>query len=111
EVATEVSLNTAFGVERVARYAFARAAQRRKHVTLVHKTNVLSYAGRLGSRVVDEVGKEYPDVEIAYQPTHAPTIPIVTEPGRFAVIDTENRAADINAHLGAGLSARIVLAS
>ena len=57
EVATEVSLNTAFGVERVARYAFALAAQRRKHLTLVHKTNVLTYAGRLWSRVVDEVGR------------------------------------------------------
>ena len=81
EVATEVSLNTAFGVERVARYAFAKAAERRKHVTLVHKTNVLSYAGRLWSRVVDEVAREYPDVEVAYQHIDATrTNPSMFEP-------------------------------
>lgn len=60
EVATEVSVNTAFGVERVVRDAFARAQTRRKHLTLVHKTNVLAFAGGLWSRIVAEVGKEYP---------------------------------------------------
>src|ERR1700739_3905326 len=63
EVATEVSLNTAFGVRRVVQYAFERARQRRKHLTLVHKTNVLTFAGKLWSRIVAEVGEEYPDVE------------------------------------------------
>ncbi|MDT4998790.1 MAG: 3-isopropylmalate dehydrogenase, partial [Mycobacterium sp.] len=58
EVATEVSLNTAFGVQRVVRDAFARAAKRRKHLTLVHKTNVLTFAGKLWSRIVAEVGTE-----------------------------------------------------
>ena len=81
EVATEVSLNTAFGVERVARYAFARAAERRKHVTLVHKTNVLTYAGRLWSRLVDEVSRDHPDIEVAYQHIDATrTNPSMFEP-------------------------------
>ncbi|MDT5323381.1 MAG: 3-isopropylmalate dehydrogenase, partial [Mycobacterium sp.] len=65
EVATEVSLNTAFGVQRVVRDAFARAAKRRKHLTLVHKTNVLTFAGSLWSRTVAEVGADFPDVEVA----------------------------------------------
>src|SRR5277367_4966458 len=64
EVATEVSLNTAFGVERVIRDAFRRAAKRRKHLTLVHKTNVLTFAGKLWSRIVAEVSTEFPDVEV-----------------------------------------------
>src|SRR4051794_40994143 len=67
EVATEVSLNTAFGVQRVVRDAFGRAAKRRKHLTLVHKTNVLTFAGSLWSRTVAEVGKDFPDVEVVYQ--------------------------------------------
>src|SRR3954452_3428960 len=67
EVATEVSLNTAYGVERVVRDAFGRAQQRRKHLTLVHKTNVLVHAGGLWKRVFDQVAAEFPDVETAYQ--------------------------------------------
>ena len=67
EVATEVSVNTAFGVQRVVRDAFTRAQARRKHLTLVHKTNVLAFAGSLWSRIVAEVGAEFPDVEVAYQ--------------------------------------------
>src|SRR3954464_9407514 len=86
EVATEVSLNTAFGVERVVRDAFARASKRRKHLTLVHKTNVLTFAGKLWSRIVEEVGREFPDVEVAYQHIDAATIHLVTDPGRFDVI-------------------------
>ncbi len=111
EVATEVSLNTAFGVERVARYAFARAADRRKHVTLVHKTNVLSYAGRLWSRVVEEVSGDYPDVEVAYQHVDAATIHMVTDPGRFDVIVTDNLFGDIITDLAGAISGGIGLAA
>ena len=111
EVATEVSLNTAFGVERVVRYAFALAATRRKHLTLVHKTNVLTYAGRLWSRVVDEVGREYPDVEVAYQHIDAATIHMVTDPGRFDVIVTDNLFGDIITDLAAAVSGGIGLAA
>src|SRR5262249_4283799 len=74
EVATEVSVNTAFGVRRVVQYAFERARSRRKRLTLVHKTNVLAFAGKLWSRIVAEVGEDYPDVEVAYQHVDAATI-------------------------------------
>lgn len=111
EVATEVSLNTAFGVNRVVRYAFALAAKRRKHLTLVHKTNVLAFAGGLWSRVVSEVGAEYPDVEVAYQHIDAATIYMVTDPGRFDVIVTDNLFGDIITDLAAAVSGGIGLAS
>src|ERR1700722_3842643 len=93
EVATEVSVNTAFGVRRVVQDAFERARQRRKHLTLLHKTNVLNFAGRLWSRVVAEVGEEYPDVEGVYQHADSATIFMVTDPGRFDVIVTDLAAA------------------
>lgn len=111
EVATEVSLNTAFGVERVVRDAFARASKRRKHLTLVHKTNVLAFAGKLWSRVVDEVGREFPDVEVAYQHVDAATIHMVTDPGRFDVIVTDNLFGDIITDLAAAVSGGIGLAA
>ena len=111
EVATEVSLNTAFGIERVVRDAFARAAKRRKHVTLVHKTNVLTFAGNLWSRIVAEVGAEYPDVEVAYQHIDAATIHMVTDPGRFDVIVTDNLFGDIITDLAAAVSGGIGLAA
>src|SRR5919106_127340 len=91
EIATEVSTNTAFGVERVVRDAFARASRRpRKHLTLVHKTNVLTYSGRLWSRIVEEVSLEHPEVSVSYQHIDATTIHMVTDPGRFDVIVTDN---------------------
>ncbi len=111
EVATEVSLNTAFGVERVVRDAFARAAARRKHLTLVHKTNVLAFAGRLWARIVDEVGTEFPDVEVAYQHIDAATIHMVTDPGRFDVIVTDNLFGDIITDLAGAVSGGIGLAA
>ncbi len=81
EIATEVSVNTAFGVERVVRDAFTRASARpRKHLTLVHKTNVLTHAGSLWSRVVEEVSLQHPDVTVAYQHVDAATIHMVTDP-------------------------------
>jgi 3-isopropylmalate dehydrogenase len=111
EVATEVSVNTAFGVERVVRDAFARAQARRKHLTLVHKTNVLTFAGSLWSRVVAEVGREFPEVEVAYQHIDAATIHMVTDPGRFDVIVTDNLFGDIITDLSAAVCGGIGLAA
>ncbi|MGV0742011.1 3-isopropylmalate dehydrogenase [Mycolicibacterium sp. XJ870] len=111
EVATEVSVNTAFGVERVVRDAFTRAQGRRRHLTLVHKTNVLAFAGGLWSRVVSEVGAEFPDVEVAYQHIDAATIHMVTDPGRFDVIVTDNLFGDIITDLAAAVCGGIGLAA
>jgi 3-isopropylmalate dehydrogenase len=111
EVATEVSLNTAFGVRRVVQYAFERAMLRRKHLTLVHKNNVLTFAGKLWSRIVAEVGEEYPDVEVAYQHIDAATIFMVTDPGRFDVIVTDNLFGDIITDLSAAVCGGIGLAA
>jgi 3-isopropylmalate dehydrogenase len=111
EVATEVSLNTAFGVRRVVQYAFERALLRRKHLTLVHKNNVLTYAGKLWSRIVAEVGEDYPDVEVAYQHVDAATIFMVTDPGRFDVIVTDNLFGDIITDLSAAVCGGIGLAA
>ncbi|MCW2585665.1 MAG: 3-isopropylmalate dehydrogenase, partial [Frankiales bacterium] len=96
EVATEVSINTAYGVERVVRDAFGRAQRRpRKHLTLVHKTNVLVHAGGLWKRVTDEVARDFPDVELAYQHVDAASMFFVTDPGRFDVVVTDNLFGDI----------------
>ena len=95
EIATEVSVNTAYGVERVVRYAFEAAASRKKHLTLVHKHNVLVNAGHMWRRIVDEVGEEYPDVTVDYCHIDAATIYMVTDPGRFDVIVTDNLFGDI----------------
>ncbi|MEG8180447.1 3-isopropylmalate dehydrogenase [Nocardia terpenica] len=111
EVATEVSTNTRFGIERVVRYAFGAAQRRRKHLTLVHKTNVLAFAGSLWQRTVTEVGAEYPDVEVAYQHIDAATIFMVTDPGRFDVIVTDNLFGDIITDLAAAVSGGIGLAA
>ncbi|WP_083208445.1 3-isopropylmalate dehydrogenase [Mycobacterium malmoense] len=111
EVATEVSLNTAFGVRRVVVDAFERAQRRRKHLTLVHKTNVLTFAGKLWSRIVAEVGRDYPDVEVAYQHIDAATIFMVTDPGRFDVIVTDNLFGDIITDLAAAVCGGIGLAA
>ncbi len=111
EVATEVSVNTAYGVERVVRYAFERARQRRKHLTLVHKNNVLAFAGSLWSRIVAEVGAQYPDVETAYCHVDAATIYLVTDPGRFDVIVTDNLFGDIITDLAGAVSGGIGLAA
>lgn len=111
EVATEVSVNTAFGVARVVRYAFERARARRGHLTLVHKNNVLAFAGALWSRVVAEIGEDYPDVEVAYCHVDAATIYLVTDPGRFDVIVTDNLFGDIITDLAAAVCGGIGLAA
>ena len=112
EIATEVSVNTRYGVERVVRDAFARAQSRpRKHLTLVHKHNVLTYAGHLWRRTVEEVGAEFPDVETAYQHVDAATIFMVTDPGRFDVIVTDNLFGDILTDIAAAIAGGIGLAA
>jgi 3-isopropylmalate dehydrogenase len=111
EIATEVSVNTAFGVQRVVHDAFRRAQQRRKHLTLVHKNNVLTFAGALWWRTVQEIASEYPDVEIAYQHVDAATIHLVTDPGRFDVIVTDNLFGDIITDLAAAVCGGIGLAA
>ncbi|MCM3908199.1 3-isopropylmalate dehydrogenase [Trueperella bernardiae] len=95
EIATEVSINTRFGAERVVRFAFEQARARRKKLTLVHKHNVLVHAGHLWRRTVEEVGAEYPDVTTDYLHVDAATIFLVTDPGRFDVIVTDNLFGDI----------------
>ena len=112
EVATEVSLNTRFGAERVVRAAFAYAQNRpRKHLTLVHKNNVLVFAGDLWFRTVAEVGAEFPDVTVAYHHVDAATIYMVTDPGRYDVIVTDNLFGDIITDLAAAVSGGIGLAA
>ena len=95
EIATEVSVNTAYGVERVVRYAFERARTRRGRLTLVHKHNVLVNAGHLWRRTVEAVGAQYPDVAVDYNHVDAAAIYMVTDPGRFDVIVTDNLFGDI----------------
>lgn len=111
EVATEVSVNTRFGVERVVRNAFQRAQQRRKNLTLVHKTNVLGFAGSLWSRAVEEIGAEFPDVTTDYCHVDAATIYLVTDPGRFDVVVTDNLFGDIITDIAAAVSGGIGLAA
>ncbi len=112
EIATEVSVNTRFGVERVVRDAFARAQARpRRHLTLVHKHNVLTNAGHLWRRTVEEVGAEFPDVETAYQHVDAATIFLVTDPGRFDVVVTDNLFGDIITDIAAAIAGGIGLAA
>jgi 3-isopropylmalate dehydrogenase len=112
EIATEVSINTAYGVRRVVADAFNRAEDRpRKHLTLVHKTNVLEHAGSLWSRIVEEVSLEHPDVTVAYSHVDAATIHMVTDPSRFDVIVTDNLFGDIITDLAAAITGGIGLAA
>jgi 3-isopropylmalate dehydrogenase len=112
ELATEVSINTAFGVERVVRDAFARAQARpRKKLTLVHKNNVLVHAGHLWTRTVDAVATEFPDVSVDYLHVDAATIFLVTDPARFDVIVTDNLFGDILTDLAAAITGGIGLAA
>ncbi len=112
EIATEVSINTAFGVERVVRDAFTRASLRpRRKLTLVHKTNVLTHAGSLWSRVVEEVSLQHPEVTVAYQHVDAAMIHLVTDPARYDVIVTDNLFGDILTDLAAAVTGGIGLAA
>ena len=112
EIATEVSVNTAYGVERVVRDAFARAQARpRKKLTLVHKNNVLVHAGHLWKRTVDKVAEEFPEIAVDYLHVDAATIFLVTDPARFDVIVTDNLFGDIITDLAAAISGGIGLAA
>ncbi|MFI8359272.1 3-isopropylmalate dehydrogenase [Streptomyces sp. NPDC085612] len=112
EVATEVSLNTAYGVERVVRDAYERANSRpRKKLTLVHKNNVLVHAGHLWKNIFDTVGREYPEVTTDYLHVDAATIFFVTQPERFDVIVTDNLFGDILTDLAAAVTGGIGLAA
>ncbi|MFC8271478.1 3-isopropylmalate dehydrogenase [Streptomyces sp. NPDC057271] len=112
EVATEVSVNTAFGVERVVRDAFARAQARpRKKLTLVHKNNVLAYAGHLWTNIFNQVAEEFPEVTTDYLHVDAATIFLVTQPERFDVIVTDNLFGDIITDLAAAVSGGIGVAA
>ena len=111
EIANEVSVNTAFGVERVVRYAFELAEKRRRKLTLVHKTNVLVHAGGMWKRIVDAVASEHPDVAVDYLHVDAATIFLVTNPGRFDVIVTDNLFGDILTDLAGAVTGGIGLAA
>ncbi|MGH1977838.1 3-isopropylmalate dehydrogenase [Rothia sp. L_38] len=96
EIATEVSVNTAYGIERLVRYAFELAASReKKKLTLIHKTNVLVNAGALYTRIFNKVAEEYPQVTTDYLHIDAATIFFTTDPARFDVIVTDNLFGDI----------------
>jgi len=111
EIATEVSINTAMGVERVVRDAFARAAARRQKLTLVHKHNVLVNAGGLWNRIFQAVAKEYPGVATDYLHVDAATIALCTNPDRFDVIVTDNLFGDILTDEAAAITGGIGLAA
>ncbi|WP_304453559.1 3-isopropylmalate dehydrogenase [Nocardiopsis sp. YSL2] len=112
EVATQDSVNTRFGVERVVRFAFAKAAARpRRKLTLVHKDNVLTFAGELWQRVVKEVGAEYPEVSVDYCHVDAASMFFVNQPGRFDVVVTDNLFGDIITDIGAAIAGGIGLAA
>ncbi|MCC5576729.1 MULTISPECIES: 3-isopropylmalate dehydrogenase [Microtetraspora] len=112
EIATQESLNTAFGVERVVRYAFEKAAQRpRRKLTLVHKTNVLTYAGDLWARTVARVSLDFPQVETDYCHIDAASMFFITQPERFDVIVTDNLFGDIITDIGAAVAGGIGLAA
>ncbi|MGI3786690.1 MAG: 3-isopropylmalate dehydrogenase, partial [Janthinobacterium lividum] len=111
EIGTEVSINTAYGVERVVRDAFERAARRRNKLTLVHKHNVLVYAGGLWRRIFESVAAEYPQVSTDYLHVDAATIFLATDPARFDVIVTDNLFGDILTDLAAAVTGGIGLAA
>ncbi len=107
EIATQGSVNTRMGVERCIRFAFELARTRRNHLTLVHKTNVLTFAGDLWQRTFDEVAKEYPEVATAYHHVDAACIYFVSDPARYDVIVTDNLFGDILTDLAGAVSGGI----
>ncbi|WP_169984217.1 3-isopropylmalate dehydrogenase [Microbispora sp. H10836] len=112
EIATQESFNTAYGVERVARYAFEKALSRpRRKLTLVHKTNVLTFAGDLWARTVDRLSLEFPEVETDYCHVDAASMFFITQPQRFDVIVTDNLFGDILTDIGAAVAGGIGLAA
>ncbi len=111
EVATQGSVNTRLGVERCIRYAFELAAKReRKHLTLVHKTNVLTFSGDLWERTFNEISQEFPQIDTDYNHVDAACIYMVQDPQRYDVIVTDNLFGDILTDLGGAVSGGIGLA-
>ena len=111
EIATQGSVNTRMGAERAIRYAFELATQRSGHLTLVHKTNVLTFSGDLWERAFNGVATEYPSVETAYNHVDAACIYFVQDPQRYDVIVTDNLFGDILTDLGGAVSGGIGLAA
>ncbi|MCP3856680.1 MAG: 3-isopropylmalate dehydrogenase [Actinomycetia bacterium] len=111
EIATQGSVNTRMGAERAIRYAFDLARTRRAHLTLVHKTNVLTFSGDLWERTFNEVATEYSDVETAYNHVDAACIYFVEDPQRYDVVVTDNLFGDILTDLGGAVSGGIGVAS
>jgi 3-isopropylmalate dehydrogenase len=111
EVATEESINTAYGVERVVRDGFERAMRRRKKLTLVHKSNVLVHAGAMWQRIVNEVAAEYPEVAVDYQHVDAASMFFITAPEKYDVIVTDNLFGDVITDVGAAVAGGIGLAA
>ncbi len=110
EVATQGSVNTRHGAERAIRYAFERAMERNKHVTLIHKTNVLTFSGDLWERTFNEVAAEYPEVDTWYNHIDAACIYMVENPAQYDVIVTDNLFGDIITDLAGAVSGGIGLA-
>ena len=111
EVATQESLNTRMGVERTVRFAFEKALTRNNHLTLCHKTNVLTFAGDLWQRTTDEVAADYPDVTVDYVHVDAACLYLVNDPQRFDVMVTDNLFGDIITDLGAAVQGGLGLAA
>jgi 3-isopropylmalate dehydrogenase len=111
EMATEVSVNTRYGVERTVRYAFERAQARRKKLAYLHKTNVMVHAGHLWRRTVESIAPEFPDVEVTYQHTDAAMIYMVAKPEEYDVIVTDNLFGDLVTDLAAVVTGGIGLAA
>ncbi|NOY54743.1 MAG: 3-isopropylmalate dehydrogenase [Actinobacteria bacterium] len=111
EVATQESINTRRGVERVVRYAFSEAERREGRLTLCHKTNVLVYAGDLWTRTAEEVSADFPEVTLDYVHVDAMCLYLVTEPERFDVVVTDNLFGDIITDLGAAVQGGMGLAA
>ena len=111
EIATQGSVNTRHGVERCIRYAFDLATKRNNHLTLVHKTNVLTFSGNLWERTFNEVATEFPQVDTAYNHVDAACIYFVEDPQRYDVIVTDNLFGDILTDLGGAVSGGVGLAS
>jgi 3-isopropylmalate dehydrogenase len=111
EIATQGSVNTRMGAERAIRYAFDLASRRRKHLTLVHKTNVLTFSGDLWERTFNEVARDYPDVATGYNHVDAACIYFVQDPQRYDVIVTDNLFGDILTDLGGAVTGGIGFAS
>jgi 3-isopropylmalate dehydrogenase len=104
DVAIEASVNTRSAIERCARYAFGLAEERSRRLTWVHKSNVLVHAGALWLETVTALEREHPAVDVRYEHADAAAYHLVTDPGRFDVVLTDNLFGDLLSDLAAGLA-------